>query len=294
MDNSCAKSPLIEGCSPIKSIFEVKSKPCRDNAQYRTSLFQIPFPIDHLEEEEKENSPPAPRLSPDGSTVMQLHNMDTFSTNGHTVDSMGTLTSKVYAQHGAIEATDILKDNDTVEMVDPGEIEDEHIWVKDAVVSDNTPMSSFMTCNTFSVETSHMCMSPLAESSVIPYDNSSIQVDSGYTTQTCGSSIMDGIGTEVIYRENDTQMCESQNGSQNFKAKEFSASEVNGFKMQEPESPECERQIRKTSHKSHHPALHSGIWKLSSDPLFNRLNKNARLQSPQQAMDGKPVLHYLQ
>lgn len=71
---------------------------------------------------------------------------------------------------------DELKDNDTVEMVEPVEIEDDPIWVKDATENYNTPLASFMTGNTFSVETSHMCMSPLAESSVIPGDNSSIQV----------------------------------------------------------------------------------------------------------------------
>ncbi|XP_075050370.1 protein aurora borealis-like [Mixophyes fleayi] len=103
---------------------------------------------------------------------------------------------------------------------------------------------------------------------------------------------MDGIGTEGVYKENDTQICDIQNGSQHFKAKEFSAFEVNGHRLREPESPESEHLVRKTSHKSH--ALHSGTWKLSSDPLFNRLNKNARLQSPHKTVDGKPVSHYMQ
>ncbi|XP_069826708.1 protein aurora borealis [Dendropsophus ebraccatus] len=288
MVNSCTASPLIEGCSPIRSIFQIKTKSCRENAQYRTSLFQIPFTIERLEEE-KENSPPTPLSLPEGRVLLQLQNMGAFSPNAHIMDSMGNVSPKLCTQQMMVHATEDLKENDTVEMVDPGETEDDQIWVKDAA-GNNTPMASFMTGNTFSVETSHMCMSPLAESSVIPCDNSSIQVDSGYTTQTCGSSLMDGVGTDGVYKENDTQVYENQNGSQHIKTKDALTLDVKGHRLLELESPEYERPLHKT-HKTH-PALHSGTWKLSSDRLYNRLNKNVRLQSPQQTMDGKPVSRY--
>ncbi|CAJ0921433.1 unnamed protein product [Ranitomeya imitator] len=131
---------------------------------------------------------------------------------------MASLLSHAHSRRRS-KATHELKDNDTVEMGDSAESEDDQIWVKDAAGNDNTPMTSFMTGNTFfSVEMSHMCMSPLAESSVIPCD-SSIQVDSGYTTQTCGSSIMDGISTDGVYKEIDTQVYENQNGSRLLKTK---------------------------------------------------------------------------
>ncbi|KAM3936432.1 protein aurora borealis [Leptodactylus fuscus] len=287
MVNSCSASPLIEGCSPIKSVFLINGKSCRESTQYRTSLFQVPFKIERLEEE-KENSPPVHQSLPEGSIVLQLHNMDTFSPDAHTMDSVDSISPKQCTQQQTVQATDGLGDNETVEMVDPVESEDDQIWVKDAVGIDNTPMTSFMTGNIFSVETSHMCMSPLAESSVIPCDNSSIQVDSGYTTQNCGSSLMEGTGTDGVYKENDTPICENQN--MNMKAKKFLTLDVKGHRLLEPESPESDRPLHKI-HRTH-PALHSGTWKLSTDRLYNRSSKNVRLQSPQQSMDGKPVSHY--
>ncbi|XP_018423930.1 PREDICTED: protein aurora borealis [Nanorana parkeri] len=259
MVNSCSRSPLIEGCSPIKSVFDSGSHTCRDSAQYRTV---IPFSIEHLEED-KENSHPAQVSSPDGSIVLQLHNLDTSFPDAHAMNQLSTVQSGIFK-----ETADNLKDNDTVEMVDPVELEDDHMWVKVATVTDNTPVTSFMTGNTFSVETSHMCMSPLAESSVIPCDSSSIQVDSGYTTQTCGSSLMDGIGGEGVYKENDVQFSEIQNASQHVKPKDFSALELRGYKLPEAESPESVY-----PHHKMHPALHSGTWKLSSDPFITALQR---------------------
>ncbi|XP_040197296.1 protein aurora borealis [Rana temporaria] len=279
MVNSCSRSPLIEGCSPIKSVFARTSHVCRDSAQFRIA---VPFSIEHLEEE-KENSPPAHGSSPDGSIVIQLHNLDTSFPEAHAMDPLTTVQSRVFK-----EPENDFKENDTVEMVDPVELEDDQIWVKAAIVTDNTPVTSFMTGNIFSVETSHMCMSPLAESSVIPCDSSSsIQVDSGYTTQTCGSSLMDGIGGEGAYKESDVQFSEIQNASEHAKVKDFSALEVRGHKLLEVESPELEYPPPKTSNKLHR-TLNSGTWKLS------RFTKNARLQNSQKSMDGKPVSSFLQ
>ncbi|KAM4044606.1 protein aurora borealis isoform 2-T2 [Anomaloglossus baeobatrachus] len=288
MVNSCTASPLIEGCSPIRNVFQMKAKSCRETAQHRTSLFQIPITIDRVEEE-KENSPPARLSLPEGSIVLQLHNMDTYSPDARVTHSADNLSPNPCSQPVMVQAADELKDNDTVEMVDPTESEDYQIWVKDAAGNDNTPMTSFITGNTFSVEMSHMCMSPLAESSVIPCDNSSIQVDSGYTTQTCGSSIMDGIGTDGGYKEIDTQICENQNGSRLLKTKDFLTLDIKGHRLLDPESPEGDRPLPK-AHKMH-PALHSGTWKLSSDRQYNRLHKNVHLQSPQQTMDEKSLSH---
>ncbi|XP_068123947.1 protein aurora borealis [Hyperolius riggenbachi] len=289
MVNSCSRSPLIEGCSPIKSIFEMNSKPCRESTLYRTA---IPFSFDHLDEE-KENSPPMHKSSPEGSFV-QVHNLDAYSADSHALDTITTAQSRLCALQRSTEAPDDVKDNDTVEMEDPVELEDDQIWAKHAAVTDSTPMSSFMTGNTFNVETSHMCMSPLAESSVIPCDSSSIQVDSGYTTQTCGSSLMDGINGESVSKDNEGLVCENQNASQHFRIKDLPVLEVRGYKLLELESPESEHVPLKASHKILHPALNSGTWKLSNDRLFSRLHKNGRHQSSQQAVDGKHGSHFLQ
>ena len=68
-----------------------------------------------------------------------------------------------------------MKENNTVDMADAAEVS-ENTWIKETMGSSNAPMTSFMTGITFSIENSRMCMSPLAESSAIPCDNSSIQV----------------------------------------------------------------------------------------------------------------------
>ncbi|NWY02373.1 BORA protein, partial [Nothoprocta ornata] len=72
----------------------------------------------------------------------------------------------------------------------------------------------FVAGGAFSMDTSRMCVSPLAESSALPGDSSSLQVDSGYNTQTGGSSIMDIAGTENSCRENDVSSHVFQNKSQ--------------------------------------------------------------------------------
>ncbi|XP_018102778.1 protein aurora borealis-like isoform X2 [Xenopus laevis] len=216
MVNACTRSPCIEGCSPIKSIFQIKSRSCRGNAQYRTSLFQIPFALEH-HNDGKENSPPSSIESPEVDISSRLHELENIVPDGHIMMGGEPIVSPtVYMQQEYSQSED-LKDNDTIEMVEPVEAEDDHSWPKETVATENIPMTSFMTGFTFSGESSHMCMSPLAESSVIPCENSSIQVDSGYTTQTCGSCIMDGIGTESTYKENDAHISDIQNKCQHFK-----------------------------------------------------------------------------
>ncbi|KAM4701461.1 protein aurora borealis [Discoglossus pictus] len=292
MVNSCARSPYIEGCSPIKSIFQIGSRSCRGNSQYRTSLFQIPFSLDH-QEDEKENSPPPKLLLPEGDIVTQFHNMDNFASEASLVKKNIPFVSPLSdgeVEQISVQAMEGLKDNDTVEMIDPMENEDDPNWVKESAVTDNTPMTSFMTGITFSVESSHMCMSPLAESSVIPCESSSIQVDSGYTTQTHSSSIMDGMGAEGAYRENDNQICESHIRSQHFKPKDISDYKIHNRPI-EPESPECLKQSQRNSSKLASHAVNNGTWKSNSERPLHRLTKNGRMQSPPK---GKTLSRFLQ
>ncbi|XP_036612442.1 protein aurora borealis isoform X1 [Trichosurus vulpecula] len=227
--NSCTRSPYIDGCSPIKNWSPVRLGMCKGGTQYRTSLIRIPFTLEHHnEEEEKENSPPTdvclPPVDTAGVHLRQLDG-DAFAHGTHLVVATMSITKdqpSACEKELALQDIEGEKENTSVDMVDPVEIADENIWVKDTAGNGSLPMTGFMTGIAFSIESSHMCMSPLAESSVLPCESSSIQVDSGYNTQTCGNSIIDsiGIGTESYCRENDAPSFEVQNKSQVPEAKQ--------------------------------------------------------------------------
>uniref|UniRef100_A0A4X2KSW5 Protein aurora borealis n=1 Tax=Vombatus ursinus TaxID=29139 RepID=A0A4X2KSW5_VOMUR len=229
--SSCTRSPYIDGCSPIKNWSPMRLGTCKGGTQYRTSLIRIPFTLEHHneEEEEKENAPPEdaslPSMETAGVHLRQL-DRDAFAHGTHLVVATMSITkdqsSACEKELALLQDIEGEKENSSVEMIDPVEAADENIWVKDTVGNGSLPMTGFMTGIAFSIESSHMCMSPLAESSVIPCESSSIQVDSGYNTQTCGSSIIDtiGIGTESYCRENDAPSFEVQNKSQAAEAKQ--------------------------------------------------------------------------
>ncbi|XP_038242791.1 protein aurora borealis isoform X2 [Dermochelys coriacea] len=231
MTPTSTRSPFIDGCSPIKNCSPMRLGACRGTAQYQTSLIRIPFTLEnHNEEaEDKENALPAEVLLPQMDTGVNLQQQDgdTFARGTHLVVATVSISPdhSEACEQGLASLQDIegLKEN-TVDMVDPVEVSDENTWVKECVGNSSMPMTSFMTGITFSIESSHMCISPLAESSVIPCDSSSIQVDSGYNTQTCGSSIMDTVGAENNCRDNNVHSYEAQNKSQLSKTKELRSS----------------------------------------------------------------------
>ncbi|XP_030056431.1 protein aurora borealis isoform X3 [Microcaecilia unicolor] len=222
--NPYAGSPCLDGCSPVKSFFPIRSETCMGTcmgtAQYQTSLFQIPFPLEHHEEE---NKTPPEALLPQLSTAVHLQKITTICRGHLVMETLSAFPEQSNSERSAsLPNLEELKDNNTIDMVDPVEIESEVIWAKEGEGNGNSniPMCSFMTGAIFSIESSQMCMSPLAESSAIPCDSSSIQVDSGYNTQTCGSSIMDAMVSETSGRETDLQTCEIPNKSQPLKSKQ--------------------------------------------------------------------------
>ncbi|NXX91872.1 BORA protein, partial [Centropus bengalensis] len=216
------RSPYIDGCSPIKNCSPMRLGACRGTAQYQTSVIRIPIAVEsHGEaEEDKENVSPAPTGFPEMVNGINLRqpDSDAFAHGTHLVVATVSITPDRSESHqqrlSAFQDMEGSKDNNTVDMADAAEVLEENPWIKDTVGNSNAPMTSFMTGITFSMENSRMCMSPLAESSTIPCDNSSIQVDSGYNTHTCGSSIMDAAGTENSCRENDADTNMLQNKSQ--------------------------------------------------------------------------------
>ncbi|NWY60620.1 BORA protein, partial [Chionis minor] len=216
------RSPYIDGCSPIKNCSPLRLGACRGPAQYQTSVIRIPIAVEnHREDEEdKENASPAEACFPEMDNRINIcqQDSDTFAHGTHLVVATVSITpdhsEACHQRLASFQDIEGLKENNTVDMADAAEVSEENTWIKETISNSNAPMTSFMTGITFSIESSRMCMSPLAESSAIPCDNSSIQVDSGYNTQTCGSSIMDTAGAETNCREHDVNTNVFPNKSQ--------------------------------------------------------------------------------
>ncbi|XP_029458865.1 protein aurora borealis isoform X2 [Rhinatrema bivittatum] len=291
--NPYAGSPYIDGGSPVKNFFPKRSGTCRGSAQYKTSIFQIPFPLEHYE---NEHAPSPEALLPQLGTAVHLQQLTT-TCSGHLV--METLSAFPEQSNSEQRSTSLLnleelKDNTTIDMVDPVEIGDV-TWAKEDNGNSKIPMCSFMTGITFSIESSHMCLSPLAESSVIPCD-SSIQVDSGYNTQTGGNSIMDGIVSESSGRETDLQICEIQNKLQPLKSKELPALEFDSKPLLGREFPERISSTDKAP--TYKPfslsAFNCTAQKATGEQHFNKLYKNARIHNLPRILDGKSASCFME
>ncbi|XP_070236677.1 protein aurora borealis isoform X1 [Bos mutus] len=227
--NPYIRSPYIDGCSPIKNWSPMRLEMCRGGAQYRTSLIRVPFTLEARgEEEEDQAAVPSTDASAPVTGMAGVHlpqlGSDTSPCGAHLVVTAMSITQ---SQSGASEKElELLQDvesekkNNTVDMVDPIEIADETTWIKEPVHNGNLPAADSVSGMAFSIENSHMCLSPLAESSVLPCESSNIQMDSGYNTQNCGSNIMDTVGAESYCKESDAQTLEVENKSRVFNTKQ--------------------------------------------------------------------------
>ncbi|XP_070327690.1 protein aurora borealis isoform X3 [Odocoileus virginianus] len=226
--NPYIRSPYIDGCSPIKNWSPMRLEMCRGGAQYRTSLIRVPFTLEAPGEDEEDQAavPSTDASSPaTGLAGVPLPQLGSDTSRGARL--VVTAMSITQSQSGASEKelellqdVESEKENNTVDMVDPIEIADETTWIKEPVHNGNLPAADSVSGMAFSIENSHMCLSPLAESSVLPYESSNIQMDSGYNTQNCGSNIMDTVGAESYCKESDAQTLEVENKSRVFNTKQ--------------------------------------------------------------------------
>uniref|UniRef100_A0A8B9NZQ3 Protein aurora borealis n=1 Tax=Apteryx owenii TaxID=8824 RepID=A0A8B9NZQ3_APTOW len=299
------RSPYIDGCSPIKNCSPMRLGACRGTGQYQTSLIRIPFTVEnHCEEEEdKENASPVEARFPEMDNGINLCHQDgdTFVRGTHLV----VATVSIAPDHSetcerrlsSFQDIEGLKENNTVDMADAAELSDENTWIKETIGNSNAPMTSFMTGLTFSIENSRMCMSPLAESSAIPCDNSSIQVDSGYNTQTCGSSIMDTAGAENSCRETDVNTHVFQNKSQLLRTKECSVLNHKDNQLLRAKSPEKQSCFHKA--KKHNiifgqnATCNISTWKHNNENQIQGFHENARISSPR-ILDGNSASYSVQ
>ncbi|XP_072202634.1 protein aurora borealis isoform X2 [Excalfactoria chinensis] len=295
MTPASTRSPYIDGCSPIKNCSPMRLGGCRGTAQYQTSVIRIPFAVEnHDEDEDKENASPAEARFPeiDNGIDFCQQDGDTFVPGTHLVVATVSITpdhsEACHQRLSSYQDIEGLKENNTVDMADVAEVS-ENTWIKETVDSSNAPMTSFMTGITFSIENSRMCMSPLAESSAIPCDNSSIQVDSGYNTQMCGSSIMDAAGAENSCRENDVNTNALQTKSQLPKTKECSVLNHKDNQLLGAKSPEKQSCFHKV--KTHHTVFcqnascNISTWKHKNENQIQGFHTSARITNPRM-LDG--------
>ncbi|KAM7131712.1 protein aurora borealis isoform 3-T5 [Ciconia maguari] len=280
------RSPYIDGCSPIKNCSPMRLGACRGTAQYQTSVIRIPIAVEnHSEDEEdKENASPAEARFPEMDNGINLcqQDGDTFAHGTHLVVATVSITpdhsEACHQRLSSFQDIEGSKENNTVDMADAAEVSEENAWIKETIGNSNAPMTSFMTGITFSIENSRMCMSPLAESSAIPCDNSSIQVDSGYNTQTCGSSIMDTAGAENSCRENDVNTNMFQNKSQLLRTKECSVLNHKDNQLLRAKSPEKQSCFQKAKPHStvfgQNATCNSSAWKHKNENQVQGFHKN--------------------
>ncbi|XP_035748271.1 protein aurora borealis isoform X2 [Egretta garzetta] len=280
------RSPYIDGCSPIKNCSPMRLGACRGTAQYQTSVIRIPIAVEsHGEDEEdKENASPAEARFPEMDNGIKLcqQDGDTFSCGTHLVVATVSIapdhSEACHQRLSSFQDIEGSKENNTVDMADAAEVSEENTWIKETIGNSNAPMTSFMTGITFSIENSRMCMSPLAESSAIPCDNSSIQVDSGYNTQTCGSSIMDTAGAENSCRENDVNPNVFQNKSQLLRTKECSVLSHKDSQLLRTKSPEKQSCFQKAKLHStvfgQNATCNISAWKHKNENQVQGFHKN--------------------
>ncbi|XP_023565367.1 protein aurora borealis isoform X2 [Octodon degus] len=209
--NPCIRSPYIDGCSPIKNWSPMSLEMCRGGPPYRTSLIRIPFALEtHSEDEEEKENVPAPDARDTVGGPLRPLMSDASTPGPRFMVAAVSLTQRPPGTSGKVLALqDVEREkNDTVDMADPAEAADENPWSKEPAEDGSLPVPDFVSGIGFSIENSQMCMSPLAESSVLPCESSNMQMDSGYNTQTGGSNIMDTVIVESCCKESDAQTLE--------------------------------------------------------------------------------------
>ncbi|KAF7242013.1 Protein aurora borealis [Varanus komodoensis] len=221
VSSSCRSTPAgprnsYTECSPLKNPSPVRLVACRGAARYQSSLSRLPSMPESFGKEQEEGAKALSAEMPlPAEATINLHQFsgDGFAPGTHLVVATVSISpdrSQADQQGLALfHGLESFKENHTVEMADPEAV----VGEKRASEEGGMPAAGL------NLEGSCISMSAMAESSGIPCDSISLQVDSGYNTQTYTSSLMDTMGPETSCRENDVHANDTQNKFQVFKAK---------------------------------------------------------------------------
>uniref|UniRef100_A0A8D0DYB4 Protein aurora borealis n=1 Tax=Salvator merianae TaxID=96440 RepID=A0A8D0DYB4_SALMN len=197
-------------CSPVKNCSPMRFVARRGTTLYQTSLVHLPSTPESVDEELEEGANIlSGEISRPAESKVNLHQMngDALPHTTHLVVARVSISPDLSeaGKQGLtlLQHPKSFQENHTVDMTDQEDMLDENS-IKGSAESNDLPVAGF------SIEGSCIYMSPLAESSVSPCESSSIQVDSGYNTQTCTSSLMDTVGTETSCKENDPELYGTQ------------------------------------------------------------------------------------
>ncbi|XP_077103011.1 protein aurora borealis [Siphateles boraxobius] len=196
----CGNSPLVEGCSPIRSCSPFQSRP-------RVCMWASPTDISPILHD-KENihpSEPLPTMDLDASTTGPHAQQERLLSGGIESEASVDVSEQMDQDEQFVKDTEgnieTDKSEDEEDEVISRSREESCGWVPEEDTASPTRLSSSGTGSVPNAESTHMFVSLLAEGSITPYDIS-MQVDSGYNTHSvCTNSLMDALSSDSQSKE---------------------------------------------------------------------------------------------
>ncbi|KAG1933607.1 protein aurora borealis [Pimephales promelas] len=198
--NRCGKSPLVEGCSPIRSCSPFQSRP-------RVSMWASPTHISPIlyDKENIHPSEPLPTMDLDTSSSGPHAHLEGLLSGGSESEASVDVSEQMDQDEQLVKDTE-----GNIESNKSEDEEDEVIsrcrvescgWVPEEDTASPARLSSSRTGSVPNAESTHMFVSLLAEGSITPYDIS-MQVDSGYNSHSvCTNSLMDALSSDSQSKE---------------------------------------------------------------------------------------------
>ncbi|XP_016095345.1 protein aurora borealis-like [Sinocyclocheilus grahami] len=198
--NRCGESPLVEGCSPIRSCSLFQSQP-RNRACMWASPTQISL-ILHPTLQDKENfhpNEPLPTMDLDANSTGPHAQREGHQSGGSESEASVAVSEQMDQDEQFVKDTGGNNETDRTENEDEvisRSREESCGWVPEEDTASPVRLSSSRTGSVPDAESTHMFVSLLAEGSITPYDIS-MQVDSGYNTHSvCTTSLMDTLSSD--------------------------------------------------------------------------------------------------
>lgn len=208
--NRSGESPLVEGCSPIRSCSPFQSRP-RNRACMWASPAHI-SPILHPVLHDKENiniTQHLPTMDLDATSTAPHAQQDSLHAESSESEASVAVSEQMEQDELFVKDTGENVETNGKECESDNEDEGENelreeescAWVPEEDTASPVRLSSTGTGSVPNAESTHMFLSLLAEGSITPYDTS-MQVDSGYNTHSvCTTSLMDTLSSDSQSKE---------------------------------------------------------------------------------------------